>query len=45
MTNLKILIGDGRAGKTTYANKVVKEGYEFISIMIYGVKNGERKNA
>ena len=32
MTNLKILIGDGRAGKTTYANKVVKEGYEFISI-------------
>ena len=33
MTNLKILVGDGRAGKTTYAKKVVKEeGYELISI-------------
>ena len=32
MTNLKILIGDGRSGKTTYAQKIVKEGYEFIDI-------------
>jgi len=32
MTNLKILVGDGRSGKTTYANKLAKEGYELISI-------------
>lgn len=43
MTNLKILIGDGRSGKTTYAQKVEKEGYEFIDIDKYYHYRGEEE--
>jgi len=43
MTNLKILIGEGRAGKTTYAQKIVKEGYEFIDIDKHYHYGGEKE--
>ena len=31
MKEIIIVIGNGRAGKTTYAHKIEKKGYEFIN--------------
>ncbi len=39
---ISILFGSGHSGKTTYANKIKKEGYEYLSIDKHYHYNGEK---